>query len=388
MRRAASGSTVAIDNAARRSGSMNASGRLVDDCGAVAPIASSSGSASCKRTRFGTARTPAWLVLATLVALALTTPSAHAHHSTAALYDRNRIIETEGVITKVAWANPHVRLELRDAADGGRVWQIESNSVSIVSRFGLTADLLTVGSRVKIAGNPGRVDRDLLFLTNLLLPTGAEVLFGAGIPARWSQRTIGTDVRGAVAADPSRGLFRVWTNTVAPPQFWGDSYPLTPAAAAAQAKFDPIGDDPTKGCRPKGMPYVMEQPYPIELVDAGDTILLKLEEYDTVRTIAMHGEAAASTQRPARLGTSVGRWDGAALVVTTTDIDYPFVNNTGIPLGRGASIVERFTPTLDGSRLEYSMTIDDPATFTAPVTLRKAWEWRPGEQLRPYDCRR
>jgi hypothetical protein len=367
---------------------MNASGRPVDNTGRVAPVMRSRGSKSCKRTRFGEARKRASVVLATLVALALTTSSAHAHHSTAALYDRSRVVEAEGEITKVAWTNPHVRLELRDAADAGRLWQIESNSVSIVSRFGLTADLLTVGSRVKIAGNPGRVDRDLLFLTNLLLPTGAEVLFGAGIPARWSQRTIGTDVRSAVAADPSRGLFRVWTNTVAPPQFWGDSYPLTPAAAAAQAKFDPIADDPTKGCAPKGMPYVMEQPYPVEFVDAGDTILLKLEEYDTVRTIAMRGGAPASTRGPARLGTSVGRWDGNALVVTTKDIDYPFVNNTGVPLGRGASIEERFTPTLDGSRLEYSMTIDDPATFTTRVTLRKAWEWRPGEQLRPYDCRR
>jgi hypothetical protein len=34
------------------------------------------------------------------------------------------------------------------------------------------------------------------------------------------------------------------------------------------------------------------------------------------------------------------------------------------------------------------MTVADLATFTAPVTLRKAWEWRPGEQVRPYECRR
>jgi hypothetical protein len=32
------------------------------------------------------------------------------------------------------------------------------------------------------------------------------------------------------------------------------------------------------------------------------------------------------------------------------------------------------------------MTVTDLATFTAPVTLRKAWEWRPGEQVRPYEC--
>ena len=318
--------------------------------------------------------------------LTLTAQAAWAHHSTATLYERTRIVEAEGEITSVQWSNPHVRFEMRDAASSARVWSIESNSVSIVSRFGLTADLVAPGTRVKVAGNPGRVDPDIMFVTNMLLPNGAEILFGAGIAARWSDRTIGADVRNAVAADASRGLFRVWTNGVMPPDFWRVAMPLTAAAAAARARFDPIADDPTKGCAPKGMPYVMEQPYPIELVAASEAIFLKLEEYDTVRRIAMTPGGNAEPGA-ARLGRSTGRWDGATLVVATMDIDYPYVNNTGIPLGRGATIEERFTPSPDGSRLDYTMTIRDPATFTAPVTLKKFWEWRPGEQVRPYDCR-
>jgi hypothetical protein len=320
------------------------------------------------------------------IAGSLGASSAHAHHSTAALYDRGTTVEAEGEITKLSWTNPHVRLELRDSQNGNRIWHIESNSVSIVSRFGLTANVVPVGARVKVAGNPGRVDGDLLFLTNMLLPSGDEILFGAGIAKRWSDTTIGDDIRNAVASDPTRGIFRVWTNTMSPPQFWGGPPPLTPAAAAAQSKFDPIADDPTVNCTPKGMPYVMEQPYPIEFVDHGDSIVLRLEEYDTVRTIALRPTPAAAS--PSRLGTSTGRWEGTTLVVTTRGIDYPFVNNTGIPLGRGATIEERFTPSADGSRLDYAMRIDDSSTFTAPVTFRKAWEWRPGEQVKPYDCQR
>jgi hypothetical protein len=57
-------------------------------------------------------------------------------------------------------------------------------------------------------------------------------------------------------------------------------------------------------------------------------------------------------------------------------------------LGPDATTEERFTLNADGSRLEYRMVVTDPATFTAPVTLQKAWEWRPGEELRPYECRR
>jgi hypothetical protein len=73
--------------------------------------------------------------------------------------------------------------------------------------------------------------------------------------------------------------------------------------------------------------------------------------------------------------------------VTTADIGYPWFNGTGIPLGPNATTEERFELNEDGSRLDYTMTVTDFTTFTAPVTLRKAWEWRPGEQVRPYECR-
>jgi hypothetical protein len=313
--------------------------------------------------------------------------AAHAHHSTAAVYDRGTIVEAEGVVTDVAWSNPHVRFKLRGTEPGGRerVWEIESNSVSIVSRFGLEEGLVAVGDRVKLAGNGGRVRDDVMWVTNMLLPDGREILFGNGIPSRWSSRTVGTDVRGAVSPDSQKlGIFRVWTHSTSPSAFWKQTYPLTPAAASARAAFKPATDDPTKNCTPKGMPFVMEQPYPIELVKDGDDIVLKMEEYDTVRPIAMTSKPAK--RGAARLGVSTGRWDGGTLIVDTTDIDYPHFDGRGIPLGRGARLEERFTLNADGSRLLYSMKVTDPATFTEPVTLEKQWEWRPGEQVRPYDC--
>ncbi len=85
---------------------------------------------------------------------------------------------------------------------------------------------------------------------------------------------------------------------------------------------------------------------------------------------------------PAGVGTAL------ALVVETTDIDYPHFDGRGIPLGRDAHVEERFALNADGSRLDYTMKVTDAATFTEPVTLTKQWEWRPGEQVRPYDCRR
>ena len=43
------------------------------------------------------------------------------------------------------------------------------------------ADLVKVGTHVKFAGNPGRVRNDILWINNMLLPAGDEILFGSGM---------------------------------------------------------------------------------------------------------------------------------------------------------------------------------------------------------------
>jgi hypothetical protein len=179
----------------------------------------------------------------------------------------------------------------------------------------------------------------------------------------------------------------VWsTKFNEPGGLWRRDYPLTDAAKKARAAFNPLTDSVAPGCRPKGMPTIMEQPYPLEFVKKGDTILLRLEEYDTVRTIVMTPDAKFDALPKTRLGRSKGTWDGETLVVTTDRIDWPYFDPSGIPQGPSSSIVERFTPTADGTRLSYTMTITDAATFSAPVELKRSWVWRSGETVKPYNC--
>jgi hypothetical protein len=313
-----------------------------------------------------------------------------AHHSVGANFDRSELIEVEGEITEVLWQNPHIQFSITAVGPDGveQNWDIETNSGSIVRRIGLSPDLVSVGTRVRVAGNPGRVTDNSMWLQNMLLPNSEEILFAANVAPRWSDQTIGADIRSAVAADPGGelGIFRVWTSATSPPQFWGSDHPLTPTARATRAAFDPIADDPTADCVPKGMPYIMEQPYPMAFVDEGDVITMQMEEYDTVRRFLMSPDADAQASVPGILGRSIGRWEGDVLVVETTDIDYPWFNNTGIPQSRHARIEERFELNEDGSRLEYEMLYTDPLAFTEFITLTKAWEWRPGEEVQPYNC--
>ena len=326
--------------------------------------------------------------IAVTVAMALPASSG-AHHATAPTFDQGQIVEVTGEITDVRWRNPHITLTLR--ADEGaepREWHIEANSVSVLSRYGLTRDLVAPGSHVRVAGNPGRQDPRVMWLTNVLLEDGREVLFGSNYLPRWTQDTIGADNRGAITADPTGalGLFRVWTSIGGGRALWNDSYPLTASAQAARDAFDPVRDSPTLGCRPKGMPLIMEQPYPMEFIDEGERIVMRLEEYDTVRRIEMAAPERALDRPASLLGNSVGQWDGDVLVVETTDIDYEWFDKTGIPQGEDLSIVERFTLTADGSRLDYQMTVTDSETFTEPVVLTKSWGYRPNDEVRPYEC--
>jgi len=61
-------------------------------------------------------------------------------------------------------------------------------------------------------------------------------------------------------------------------------------------------------------------------------------------------------------GDSRGRWDGATLVVDTTN----FTDKTNFRgSGEQLHLVERFT-RVDAKTLLYEFTVDDPATFTKP----------------------
>jgi hypothetical protein len=321
-------------------------------------------------------------------------PSVFAHHSSSE-YDFKHTIELQGKLVNVAWQNPHVHLTLQTTDKDGHVvtWDIESNSLSILRRTNATPDNLKAGDTVKVAGWPSKRDSHRLFGTNVLAQNGQELVLSLEARPRWTQNAAGlqtTWMDSGVAAGANATLFHVWASNLAEGfELWREpkDYPLTEKAKQAVAKWDPVRDTVAKGCEPKGMPTIIEEPYPIEFIDKGDTILMRLEEYDTVRTIHMKSDVKAQSQPKTRLGYSRGHWEGKTLVVATSRISWPYFDPQGVPQGPDATIVERFTPSDDGSRLDYTMLVADLDTFTRPVQLKRAWVRRPGEQVKPYNCR-
>ncbi len=207
---------------------------------------------------------------------------------------------------------------------------------------------------------------------------------------------LGQDVRpapiSAAAAEAgrstARGIFRVWSRPDLRGAFLvpAEPLPFTQAALAAQETWNPLEDDPSVRCIARGMSSLMNNPLPVEFVDQGDSILMRLEEWDTERTIHLADAEDPESQPRTPVGYSVGRWEENTLVVTTTRISDIYFDDRGAPQSEDAVVVERFTLTEDESRLDYESIHTDPLYFAEPARLIGYWDWVPGEQVRRFDC--
>ncbi len=336
-------------------------------------------------------------ILAAALVVVILPVSASAHHSVRAFYDDENTSEIEGTITNLRWANPHIRFSVERLGENGEpeIWEIESGAVNFLERDGVGRGDLAVGNRVKVVGYASRFGRDEMVASYITLPSGEDVvlwggLFGGGTTAGLTTRSRDQAATGAqAAAREARGMFRVWSvgRDSAGRRGNEEALPLTAAALAARGDYDPLTDDTALRCIPQGMPGIMDNPFPMELLERGGDIVLRTEEWDVVRTIHMDGAGNAENEPATPHGYSVGRWEEGTLVVATTKIDWPYFDDIGTPMSPAMEIVERFTLSEDERRLDMTMTVTDPATFTDPVHLTGAyWTWVPGEEVKPYNC--
>ena len=167
-----------------------------------------------------------------------------------------------------------------------------------------------------------------------------ETSFGGGAAARG---------RGAPGAAPSLT-----------PEYAAKA--KTQARQAAKAE-----DNPSANCLPPGMPAIMSQPYPIEILMTPGKVTIVIEAYTQVRHIYTDGRALPQDPDPTFFGTSVGRWDGNTLVVETVGLeDVP--RGLSFPYSDKIRIVERFRLG-DANTMTIETTINDPEALTTPFSM-------------------
>jgi len=144
--------------------------------------------------------------------------------------------------------------------------------------------------------------------------------------------------------------------------------------------------DPEIKCFMPGVPRATYMPYPFQILQGNNEILIAHEYAGTTRTIHM-GEVADSPNKT-WMGWSRGRWEGETLVVEVTDLNgETWFDRAGNFHSDAVRVVERYTP-VSPYHLMYEATIEDPNVFTRPWTIRLPLYRRleTGKQLLEYKC--
>jgi hypothetical protein len=151
--------------------------------------------------------------------------------------------------------------------------------------------------------------------------------------------------------------------------------------------------DPEAKCYQGGVPRVTYMPFPFQILQTKDTVLIAYEYGGNSARVVQLGDDPQKTRAKlintdSWMGQSVGRFEGDTLVVDDRWFSHViWLDRSGNYYSQDAHVVERYTP-ISPDHIRYEATIDDPKVFTRPwkmsMILYKHVE--PDMQLLEFQC--
>ncbi|HVY65456.1 MAG TPA: hypothetical protein VHH11_11610 [Gammaproteobacteria bacterium] len=130
-------------------------------------------------------------------------------------------------------------------------------------------------------------------------------------------------------------------------------------------------------CLPPGVPGAVLAPYPLQIVQRPDVVVILYEAYNIFRVIPLN-RAHGDDVDPTWMGNSVGRFEGDTLVVDVIGFNTETLI-AGVKHTEALHVTERYRRT-DFGTIAYEAVVEDPAVFAKPVryagnlTLHPEWE--------------
>jgi hypothetical protein len=190
---------------------------------------------------------------------------------------------------------------------------------------------------------------------------------------------------------PSPGLSALGAIGSMPPGIGvveGDALPYLPAAAAKKKEnfANRWTADPELKCYLPGVPRATYMPYPFQILQGSNSIMIAYEYAGAVRTINLGKPREAPVD--SWMGWSNGHWEGDALVVDVTSFnDQTWFDRAGNFHSEALHVVERYTP-VSANILQYEATIEDPKVFSRPwkMSMPLYRHMEKNMQLMEYKC--
>ena len=137
----------------------------------------------------------------------------------------------------------------------------------------------------------------------------------------------------------------------------------------------------TRGYPSSMLPAIYGDSY--QIIQGQGFVALRIEMIHETRIIPLGNQPHASKGIELDMGDPRGHFEGNTLVVETTNFRDRTIYRNGNPAT--FKLIERFTPTSKTS-LEWSVTVDDPSTWTKPWSFSMPLTVNDDEPLYEYAC--
>ena len=122
-----------------------------------------------------------FMFFATVLLLLLIATPLLAHHSFMVAFDLSKSIAVKGVVTKVAWVNPHISFHMDVTDETGRVttWGVDAAAPAALAARGWIRTSLRPGDVVTVEGFPARDGKPFAAAAIVTLSDGRKILAGS-----------------------------------------------------------------------------------------------------------------------------------------------------------------------------------------------------------------